>query len=123
MFPPMPAGRGLLIWSFQKQTEPGQPRALAVNNPGDRADRVKAGRRHASGLMDLRPVVKVAVSESDRCGLTGLAAPFVGRRPTPIITRLHFIQSAHRGGASVPQGMMGTVEVEFFGLPSISLSE
>ncbi len=33
-----------------------------------------------------------------------------------------FSQSAQRGAGSLPQGMMGTVEMEFFGLPSISLS-
>jgi hypothetical protein len=32
-------------------------------------------------------------------------------------------QSAHRGGGSDPHGMIGTLEVEFLGEPSISLSE
>jgi hypothetical protein len=32
-------------------------------------------------------------------------------------------QSAHFGAVSAPHGMIGTVEVEFFGEPSISLSE
>jgi hypothetical protein len=32
-------------------------------------------------------------------------------------------QSAHFGAGSGPHGMIGTLEVEFFGEPSISLSE
>lgn len=35
----------------------------------------------------------------------------------------HLTQSAHLGGGSLPQGMRGTDEVEFFGLPSMILSE
>ena len=31
--------------------------------------------------------------------------------------------SSHRGAGLLPQGWIGTEEVEFFGLPSISLSE
>ena len=34
-----------------------------------------------------------------------------------------FTQSAQRGGASAPQGMSGTLDVEFFGEPSTTLSE
>ncbi len=34
-----------------------------------------------------------------------------------------FIQSAHFGGSSVPQGIRGTLEVEFFGEPSMGRSE
>ena len=36
-----------------------------------------------------------------------------------------FTQSPHfgSGSADVPQGMIGTLEVEFFGLPSIGRSE
>jgi hypothetical protein len=37
--------------------------------------------------------------------------------------QIYFSQSAQRGAGSLPQGMIGTVEVEFFGDPSISLSE
>jgi hypothetical protein len=32
-------------------------------------------------------------------------------------------QSAHFGGGSAPHGMIGTVEVEFFGEPSMMRSE
>lgn len=34
----------------------------------------------------------------------------------------HFTKSAHRGGGSGPQGISGTEEVEFFGLPSMMRS-
>jgi hypothetical protein len=35
----------------------------------------------------------------------------------------HCTQSEHFAAGASPQGMIGTVDVEFFGLPSISLSE
>ena len=53
------------------------------------------------------------------CFAATLSAALIYDVLPPIMADL----SAHFGGGSVPQGMIGTVEVEFFGLPSISLSE
>jgi hypothetical protein len=48
--------------------------------------------------------------------------PTDGALPTACSALDYSSQSLHFRRAS-PQGMMGTLEVEFFGLPSISLSE
>jgi hypothetical protein len=42
-----------------------------------------------------------------------------------LVRAVHWIKSAHfcTTASAAPQGMIGTVEVEFFGEPSISLSE
>ena len=47
------------------------------------------------------------------------------RQPLFGIMLYPFTQSPHfgSGSADVPQGMIGTLEVEFFGLPSIGRSE
>jgi hypothetical protein len=50
-----------------------------------------------------------------------LAARFVFHRLKR--DKNYLMKSAHLAGASLPQGMIGTVDVEFSGLPSISLSE
>ncbi len=46
------------------------------------------------------------------------------RQPAPLepFHASHFTKSAQRGGGSGPQGISGTEEVEFFGLPSMMRS-
>ena len=51
------------------------------------------------------------------------AAVLTAKAPLPS-GRIYFSRkSLHFGAGSVPQGMIGTVDVEFFGDPSINLSE
>lgn len=45
------------------------------------------------------------------------------RNPPLLAVQTQLTQSAQRGGSPLPHGISGTVEVEFFGLPSMSLSE
>src|SRR5919112_5426511 len=47
----------------------------------------------------------------------------IGRRRAMLVRTQLFSQSPHFGGGSVPQGMSGTLEVEFLGEPSTGRSE
>ena len=63
---------------------------------------------------------EISGKPSNRSGCERSRAPHgTGSRLDP------FTQSPHfgSGSADVPQGMIGTLEVEFFGLPSIGRSE
>src|SRR6201987_1442676 len=90
----------------------------------------------AAGLWPWSAIMAAAIHSSGRRPpppgtAKGCAGPELGCRvldpstgPSPE-RRLHWMKSLHfcTSPSAAPQGMIGTVEVEFFGEPSTSLSE